>query len=304
MDIFSTVFPYLLIFVILPVICAILGLPFGVFCSVMGRQKCALYPQKGPAPFTKFDLPENVTDNTSLLSCTARDGVTLYGEFHDIKSEKTALLFHGYRSHPLKDFSEIAQNLISHGFNVLLVYQRAHGVSGGNHCGGGQLEKYDVFSWLGTLSAIRPQEYLIYGISMGGATVAFASPELNGPNVKVLVIDSAFSSFYDMMSENSANHPLFYRFAMGAVCTLCKRIGHFDIRPRTSDALKKNNIPALFIYGQGDKTVSQSQVDDEYSANASEKLMLTHPTAGHGKAFAEGQSVLENDFYSFVNRFI
>ena len=297
-----TLFKFLLIFVILPVITAALGFPIGVFLNVLGKQKC---PSFSGMPNAVFRLSTGQTDAVSAVSLTAFDGVVLRGEYHDIGSKNTALLFHGYRSHPLQDFSVIAQDLISHGFNVLLCCQRAHGVSGGKRCGGGQLEKEDVLSWISWAEThTDAASYLIYGVSMGGATVGYAAPHITSPRVKALVIDSAFVSFHEVMQVSAGRHPKLYRFSADTVRTMARLFSHVDIRERVGDALKACRLPVLFLYGYGDETVPEWQILENYQAAAGEKRLLTDPRASHGKAFVVGSPALRDEFYRFIHLYI
>ena len=293
---------HLLIFVILPVVTAMLGFPIGVFLNVLGKQKC---PTFQGMPNARYRVPEGTSYRVSAVSLTGFDGITLRGEYHDIGSKKTAFLFHGYRSHPLQDFAGIAQSFISHGFNVLLCCQRAHGVSGGRKCGGGQLEKEDVLSWIAWAEAnTNAESYLIYGVSMGGATVGYAAPHITSPCVKALVVDSAFVSFHEVMQVSAGRRKRFYRFSADTVCTMARLFYHVDVRERVSDALKACGLPVLFLYGYGDETVPEWQILENYQAAGGDKLLLTDPNAPHGKAFLYGGPALEEKLYGFIQLYI
>lgn len=103
------------------------------------------------------------------------------------KSNKVAIMFHGYRGTPYRDFSGGAKEMIDLGHNVILVDQRAHGHSGGHSITFGVKEKKDAKSWIEYAKSRFGNDIniILVGISMGGATVLLAS-DLLSENDKVI----------------------------------------------------------------------------------------------------------------------
>lgn len=168
------------------------------------------------------------------------------------------ILFHGYKSGSIKDFSGGINLSLKNGHNVLLVDQRAHGDSEGNIISFGINERFDVVSWVNYLIDRFGNEILIglYGISMGAATVIMAS-ELDLPkNVKLVVADCPFSSAEDIIIKvtSETKCPLFLLKMFLPMSA--KILGKFNIRASSAVKAAKNaKVPILLIHGKGDDLV-------------------------------------------------
>ena len=82
------------------------------------------------------------------VGVSARDGVELRADYYDRGADRTALMVHGYNSDPYVNLVSPARWLYDNGFNLLVIYHRAHSYSGGNRCGMGLLEQDDVSVWI------------------------------------------------------------------------------------------------------------------------------------------------------------
>ena len=134
----------------------------------------------------------------------SRDGLTLHARYyHASANAPLDIQFHGYKSMAQRDFSGGAYECISRGHNVLLVDQRAHGKSSGKVISFGVKERLDVLSWINySLTRFGDNtRIMLYGISMGAATVLMAS-ELKLPeNVVGIVADCPYSSPKDIIKK-------------------------------------------------------------------------------------------------------
>lgn len=120
------------------------------------------------------------------------DGLTLFGRCYPAAPDAPwLLLFHGYRSAAERDFCGGLPFGIGMGCNVLLVDERAHGKSGGSCLTLGIRERYDCRRWVDYVigHAGPDAKIVLYGMSMGAATVLMAAgPELP-KNVAGIVAD-------------------------------------------------------------------------------------------------------------------
>ena len=135
------------------------------------------------------------------LCITSYDGKKLYADYYDRGYDKTAIMVHGYRSNALNNFSYIGGKLLDRGYNLLFIHHRAHGKSEGKLIKMGQSEYKDVLQWIDLIASKQTvKEIIVYGTSMGSATVGYASDKIKSDKVKMLVLDCGFTSFYDQLS--------------------------------------------------------------------------------------------------------
>ena len=121
---------------------------------------------------------------------TSHDGLCLRGLFYPGESDKTMIWVHGYTSHAERESAFPGLFYHSMGYNVLIPYQRAHGISEGKFISFGALEQEDMQLWVDRVNQVHPHgQILIHGLSMGGGIVLdLASRDMK--NVKCLIADA------------------------------------------------------------------------------------------------------------------
>jgi pimeloyl-ACP methyl ester carboxylesterase len=297
------------VFVIFPVVSAVAGLPFGVFANIFGKQyKYSLKSYQADVTAQTDPLLvgcETLPVKKEMITITAHDGIKLVGEAFGQGSQKTAICFHGYRSNPQRDFAGICQSFLRRGYNVLCVHQRAHGCSGGKHCVGGLIEQYDVQDWLNWCEqAGFGCQFVLYGISMGGATIGYSLEWLQNTHVAVAVIDCAFSSIYEEMKTLAVKKipPVIRTFTMQTECLLVRLKFHENLRKTVAQSLCCNHtIPTLFLGGGADSSIPVFMVQDNYEATAAEKQLLFAEHAVHGKVFFQPE--IEQKLFQFLDKY-
>ena len=109
----------------------------------------------------------------------ALDGARLHARLYRVPhAHATVILCHGYHSHAEHDFSaQFPALYASGGCNLLLIDERAHGLSEGKCLTFGQLERYDIAQWVHWVREhSRVQRPIaLYGVSMGAASVLLAA---------------------------------------------------------------------------------------------------------------------------------
>ena len=240
------------------------------------------------------------------VSVTADDGVKLAADYYDFGNKKTAILMHGFHSHPLKNLSVLALDLKEKGYNLLFPYERAHGKSGGKYITYGWLEQYDLLKWIEYVDADTSAEsILIYGVSMGGTTVALASDKIDCDKVKALVIDCAFTSIESLLNNLVTTKNLPDKLFMPGMKRRIKHRANLTLTQfDASESIRHDKFPTLFVYGEKDVVVRSDDFDKIYEACPAKKMLLSVPDSGHAVALVDGGEAVLERFYTFINKYV
>lgn len=223
------------------------------------------------------------------VTIQSRDGLTLSGRYYHVKDGVPLDIgFHGYRSHPLTDFSGGSELIFQMEHNLLLVDQRAHGKSQGMTIGFGITERWDVLSWVdyaidrfGSSTKI-----VLYGISMGGATVLMASDLPLPDNVKCIVADCPYATAEDIILD--VGQKQHYPPALIRPFLHIGALLYGGFRLQETDAVKavqNTKVPILVIHGESDGYVPCQMSEQVQKANPRMVRRITFPGADHGISY-------------------
>jgi fermentation-respiration switch protein FrsA (DUF1100 family) len=194
------------------------------------------------------------------------------------ESNKWAIIFHGYSSDGLQ-MTKYAKHFYDMGYNVLIPDARGHGKSEGDYIGMGWHDRLDVVSWIdNTVQLNNDAEIVLFGVSMGGATVMMASGEELPTNVKAIIEDCGYSSVWGEFSYQLKaifHLPAFPIMYFASAVTKLKAdytLGEAD----TVKQVAKSQTPMLFIHGSNDTFVPSSMLNEVYEAAnvPKEKLLV------------------------------
>ena len=131
-------------------------------------------------------------------------------------------------------------------------------------------------------------EIVLFGVSMGGATVMMTAGEADlSPNVKCVIEDCGYSSVWDEFAGQLKEMFGLPTFPVLDAASLVTRVraGWSFKEASAVEQLKKTSLPMLFIHGEDDTFVPYAMLDVVYGACASaDKERLSIPGAGHGGA--------------------
>ena len=225
---------------------------------------------------------------------------------YEVKNKKESKIWviavHGYTD-SASFMVNSAKQFLNYGYNVLMPDLRAHGKSGGKYIGMGWLDKEDIVLWIDYLIATYGNiKIILYGISMGAATVMMTSGEKLPSNVRMVIEDCGYTSAWDEMA-----HELKYLFKMPTFPALYNanfitriRAGYSLKKASCIKQLKKSKLPILFIHGDKDNFVPFYMLDKLYEAGGSKKEKLVIKGAGH----AEAQWINPEKYWHTVRKFI
>jgi uncharacterized protein len=225
---------------------------------------------------------------------------------NETADHKWAIVVHGYNS-KAKSMTRYVRNFYEKGYNVLTPDLRGHGESEGDYIGMGWHDRKDMLLWIDQiLEKDTEAEIVLFGVSMGGATVTMTSGEDLPENVKVIVEDCGYSTVSDVFVyqlEDLFGLPPFP--VMNAANTVTNIRAGYDLYEASAvEQVEKSVTPMLFIHGDADTFVPFEMLNELYEAANVEKEMLIIPEANHGDAEKVDPETYWNTVWKFVDNYI
>lgn len=232
------------------------------------------------------------------------DGLRLHALTAFQPGHRYAICVHGYTGQGT-NMRYAGRQFYERGYSLLLPDCRAHGDSQGRYITMGWLDRLDVLRWVAHILARDPEARIVlYGISMGAATVMMASGESLPKAVTAIIADCGFTSAYDEFRyqlKAMFKLPAFPIMPLAAV--LCRLRAGFDMHEASAvKQLQKAEVPVLFIHGQTDTFVPAWMLDENYAACQSPKDRLLVPGAGHAQAPHADAGAYWGKVFGFIGR--
>lgn len=234
------------------------------------------------------------------------DGTLLSARYyHQKDGAPVDILCHGYRGSAFRDFCGGHKMCYDMGHNVLLIDQRAHGKSGSNTITFGIKERYDVLDWTNYIANRFPDsKIMLYGISMGGATVLMAS-ELDLPKqVKGICADCPFSSPRDILKNTVKNMPFPKNLGYPFLFPAAFLFGGFKLtKINCADTVKNAKVPILIIHGEEDDFVP-CEMSRKIAENNPNVTLVTFKDATHGVSYMHDTDRYIKTVNNFCNKIL
>lgn len=235
------------------------------------------------------------------------DGLFLHGLYAENEgSHRYAIICHGYSSKSAH-MSYFAKKFYDFGFSVLVPDARAHGDSAGNVRGMGYLERRDIIKWAEEIEkADKKAEIVLYGISMGGATVLFTSGESDLPTfVKAVIADCAYTDVYSEIANTVRSYVPIPTFpVVDAASLVCRIRGGYSFKEASvTEAVTRSTTPTLFIHGSADTFVPFSMLQEIYNSAACEKDILVIEGATHARSATHNPEVYWGKVEEFTEKY-
>ncbi|WP_301356809.1 alpha/beta hydrolase [Enterococcus spodopteracolus] len=247
-------------------------------------------------------------DNRKEWQQTSTDGLKLSAIYLPATdSHKTAIVAHGYmgNAETMANYAKMFHDL---GYNVLVPDARGHGKSEGDYIGFGWHERKDYVKWIDQVLETNGQseEIVLYGISMGAATVMMTSGESLPTNVKAIIEDCGYSSVNEELAYQLNELFSLPPFPLIQVTSLMTKIraGYFFGEADAIKQLEKNQLPMLFIHGDADTFVPYEMLDKVYQATNGPKEKYIVPGAEHAKAYSIDPENYQKTVSSFLEKYV
>lgn len=242
------------------------------------------------------------------LFITSKDNLKLHNYLikNKVTSNKWAIVVHGYTSQG-KLMASYAEEFYKMGYNIIIPDLRGHGQSEGNYIGMGWDERLDIIDLTKYIvDNYTNTEIVLFGISMGAATVMTTSGEKLPSNVKAIIEDCGYTSAWNQFAYQLKSLFKLHSFPLLDVASLiCKiKAGFFISSVSPIKQIKKSITPTLFIHGDEDDFVPFFMLDELYNASPVEKEKLVIHDAAHAKASYVNPKLYWETIEKFLNSHI
>lgn len=248
-----------------------------------------------------------IQDNSEEIDIIANDGVNLHGyEIKNIDSNVWCIIVHGYGSNAL-EMGEYSQRFFKMNCNILNIDLRGCGKSESNYIGMGWQDRLDVVSWVEYISKkYEKSEIILFGVSMGAATIMLATGEMLPQNVKCAIEDCGYSSVEDEFSYQLKKMFKLSTFPLLNIASLVTKVkaGYFFEDVSVTNQLKNSKTPTLFIHGSEDTFVPYYMLELNYNVAGCEKEKLTIDGAEHIQSSKVKPEVYWSKVKEFSNKYL
>lgn len=260
-----------------------------------------------------FRFEKEWLENLKLedIYITSFDNLKLHGYLNKQDSHTYIIFSHGYRgiykeaTAQLKAMQEIFKPI-----NIIMIDQRAHNLSEGKHLTMGYKEGNDLTKWIDKIIEMdKDAKIILYGQSMGAATIFFAEGYKLPKNVKCAICDSGYTTIYDEFRYvcSIISKKLTPKFLLTPASYFIKKLVKLDVKmddPRSS--LSRSTLPTLFIHGMNDKVVPyffQEQNIKAFNKNTPYERM-DFEGAEHCMGFYKNEKVYINKVKEFIKKYL
>jgi uncharacterized protein len=230
----------------------------------------------------------------------------LYFFINPNESNKYIVMAHGH-TYTHHGCIKYAKMMFNHGYNVVLYDERFHGNSGGKNTTLGYFEKNDLYEVITNVEKRFGKDIIIgtYGESMGGATVLLEQDFDN--RVKFVISDCAFASLSRLLKElmkYKLHLPIFLFLPLtNFFIKMISKMNIYNVNP--IESLNNNNIPILFVHGEGDRLINYHHSLDMFNKYEGPKMyMLGKNNAKHAESYPNNVQEYEDTVSKFLKDFV
>jgi fermentation-respiration switch protein FrsA (DUF1100 family) len=253
---------------------------------------------------TWFAAPEN----RQMWQQESADGLSLSGIYlpAEKNQDKTVIVAHGYMGNA-ETMGVYAKMFHDLGYNVLVPDARGHGESQGDYIGFGWPERKDYQLWIDQVLEANgvDESIVLYGVSMGAATVMMTSGEELPANVTAIIEDCGYASVNEELGYQLDQLFGLPAFPLMNVTSLVTKIraGYFFGEADAVKQLAKNTRPMLFIHGDADTFVPYAMLDEVYAATNGPKEKWVVEGAEHAESYSQNPAAYKEKVTAFLEKY-
>lgn len=241
-----------------------------------------------------------------MIEITSHDHLRLKGVYYpSAKSNNiTVICVHGYTSHAEREWAFPGLFYLSLGYNVLIPYQRAHGVSEGKYITFGALEHLDMLEWVKKVNAMNPEDkIIIHGLSMGGG-IALDLADKDMKNVKGIISDApsvSIKGFFEDISKSVFKNE--YKKVTSCMMVRFQKEFGADVNDfECVDIVSRSKYPILLSAGSNENL--EELLEEIKSVNPKETEIIILPGCNHGNGMYKQTELYQKLIREFIEKVI
>ena len=215
------------------------------------------------------------------------DGLKLVGEYFDFGEKKAAIIIAGRMESLLYSYY-FAEPFRRAGYNVLVIDNRAHGLSEGKISSLGYKEYRDLLAWSRLLhDELGNDKVFLHGICIGASAALFACVSEDCPDyIEGLCAEGMYVNFYESFRNHMiVDRPDKPRFPIMQLTMLWIRL--FSGANVTTDGplwrIDRLKKPILFLHSRKDQYSSPDKAQELFDKCPSEKQIVWFDKGQHSR---------------------
>lgn len=277
---------YIIILVAIILIFLLIGNYFYNFSLNPKKDKSKVLSNNESGDFIENDTEANNWFKENLKEVTMKSvtGANLVGyKITNKDSNLWAILIHGYTSKG-EHMAIFAKHFYNMGFNVLVPDLLAHGKSEGKAITMGGIDSKDIIKWSDKISIEENDpKILLFGISMGAATVLNTLGKNPAKNVVAFIEDSGYVKVEEIFNHQLKKLYNVPKILVMPAAKLVTRIrGGYNLKSvDATKGIKTTDLPGLILHGEKDDFVPVENAYRVYELLNSEKEIHISKNAIH-----------------------
>lgn len=237
-----------------------------------------------------------------IWEMTSFDNVTLRAVHYpctEVTPKGTVVFVHGYTSHAERESAFPCLFYLSLGYNVVIPYQRAHGLSEGEMITFGALERRDMLDWLAKIETTYGNlPIVVHGLSMGGG-IALQLCDSDVQNLKAIVADAPSESIEGLFRAVSRDisrkksQKLFECLCQAFESKCGCPVSDTDIVKH----IERTNCPVFFVAGSKENAKERLEGYQKICPKTSTVVIL--PGCNHGNGMYKQTQLYQSSLKDF-----
>lgn len=233
------------------------------------------------------------------------EGYKLVGEYFDFGASKAVIIIAGRMESLLYDYY-FAEPYRKSGYNVLVIDNRAHGLSEGKHNSLGQKEYKDILAWGKLLhDTFGNRGVVLHGICIGSAAALFALTDKNCPDyMEAMVAEGMYTTFYESFKNHMIEdkHPLF-PFALEVMLHIRIFSGVNVLTNGPIKRIDKLDRPILFLHSKMDTFSLPEKAEELFEKCSGKKKIVWYNRGAHSRIRANNKKEYDEAIESFLQNY-